>query len=484
MTGNIASLKVLIVEDYADLRTEIFKTLSPYHEVYQAEDLKTSRELLSKTFFDIVILDKFLPDGEAISLIPEIKNKNFNSVIIILTGDQDRSQIKKYLDIGVDDYVSKSEICTSDLLLKIPLVVGKAASIRKSETLTKYLRSYFEYDLIGSSQPMNELRSNIMKLKNSDSNVLITGETGTGKELVAHLLHNLEDKNRPFVAVNCGAIPLELVESELFGSVKGSFTGAYKDQIGKFELANHGDIFLDEVADLPLSVQVKLLRILNSGEYSRVGEAFSRKCEFRVIAATNKNLEELIQQGKFREDLYYRLAIITLKTPSLREREEDVPQLAKFLINRISNGHFSIHNEALELLKSYPWPGNVRELKNCIERAWIYARNRHMDSLTSPGELITNDFSFLTKGTFLKNTQITDAFNFAQMDISKESLEKYLISVETAFYKNALNKFDNDVEALANHLGYGRSTLFKKLNYLGLSGRQLKNNKLESELSL
>ncbi|MGK5084168.1 sigma 54-interacting transcriptional regulator [Bdellovibrionota bacterium FG-1] len=286
-----------------------------------------------------------------------------------------------------------------------------------------------------------------------------------GKELVAQMLSKNESSSRVLIPVNCGAISENLIESELFGHCRGAFTGAVKDRIGKFELAHHGDLFLDEIGDLPLAAQVKLLRVLQEGEITRVGETSSRRVSVRIIAATNRNLLAMVENGTFRTDLYYRLNVIPIQTTPLRERPSDIPDIARFLLTILAKGKIRLDDRALDLLVRQSWPGNIRELRNTIERAIIEAQIRHSDTIE------TRDLDFLSEER-QKSHPGQISLPSLLTEISMESWDGYVRQAEREYLLKAMALFEDNVEALARHMSYGRSTLFKRLSALGLSRRK------------
>ena len=376
-------LDILLVEDEADFRDQVVKLLGVYNDIAEAGSLEEARSLLQQKRFDVVLLDKKLPDGDGLTLIPEITLKSPQTVVIVLTGDNNLNLVQKCLDAGASDYLFKSENPVPDLLVRIPMALSRKTLEVRSVTLTNRLKELFRYEIVGRSAITSELRAVIQSLKGTMTSVLITGESGTGKELIARRIHAIDEasESTPFEAVNCGAIPENLIESELFGHVKGAFTGATQNQIGKFQRADGGVLFLDEVGDLPMQSQVKLLRVLQEGEFSPVGDQRVFRVSVRVVAATNKSLEDLVAQGKFREDLYFRLAVFPIKTVPLRERTEDIPDLVQFFLLKLGDSRFSISQEALKYLQRQQWPGNIRELRNVVERAVIQAKRKNSTSI-------------------------------------------------------------------------------------------------------
>jgi len=323
--------------------------------------------------FDIVISDLFLPDMNGIEILTQVKLDSPRTEVILITGHASAETAVKAMKEGAFDYITKP-LNIDELRIIIDKAVEKVQLLSENVQLKKQLRDKYEFaNIIGNSQAMQQLFSRMNRIIKTDSTVLILGESGTGKELVAKALHyNGNRKDRPFVAVNCSAIPENLLESELFGHAKGAFTGAIKEKVGKFEAANLGTIFLDEIGTLPMHLQTKLLRVLQEQEIERVGSNRQIKLDVRVISATNVNLEEEVRRGNFREDLFYRLNVIPVLIPPLRERIEDILPLTRHFLEKncraMQRPIMHLDKEALEALEAYPWNGNVRELENIIER--------------------------------------------------------------------------------------------------------------------
>lgn len=463
-----SNFKILMVEDMDSFRGAAVQLLSVYNDVDEAADLASARKALQANFYDVVILDKGLPDGDGLQLISEIKDSHPNAVIIILTSDSDFSSVKHCIARGADDYVIKTGNVIPDLLVRIPVAVSKAASSRRLDALEQQVKDAFKYEIVGKSSSTMELRETILSLKGSTAHVLITGESGTGKELVARRLNAIEDDGkRPFIPVNCGAIPENLLESELFGHKKGSFTGAIQDRPGRFELAHNGDLFLDEIGDLPLSAQVRLLRVIQDGEFNRVGENRSIKVNCRIIAATNKNLEDMVARGKFREDLFHRLNVIRISTTPLRGRSEDIGDLAKLFTLQIGGANFKISDCAIRALTKYDWPGNIRELRNAIERATISARKRKSTDLTFEDVAINDPIKDLAYRT----RQIEARLPVDLENLTADNYKEFLRAAEREYFRAALEVTNGNVNEVASRIAVGRSTLFRWLRNLGLGSK-------------
>jgi DNA-binding NtrC family response regulator len=460
-----SNFKILLVEDMASFREAVTQLLGVYNDIEEAVDLASARVKLRVASYDVVILDKGLPDGDGIELISEIKESNPNTVIIVLTSDSDFSSVKHCIARGADDYVIKSSSVVPDLLVRIPVAVSKAASARRLENLEQLVKEAFRYEIVGKSPSTMDLRETILSLKSTNATVLITGESGTGKELIARRLNSIEDDGkRPFVAVNCGAIAESLIESELFGHKKGSFTGALHDRIGKFEFANGGDIFLDEIGELPLTLQARMLRVLQEGEVVRVGDNRAIRVNCRIIAATNQNLEKMVKTGKFREDLYHRLNVIRLETTPLRNRISDISDLAQLFTLQIGGSNFKITDRAVKALSDYEWPGNIRELRNAVERAVISARRRKTFKIDFEDILVNRiavDSSYR-----LRKLEATLPSHVSEL--SPKGFKEFSETLLKEYFESALELTNGNVETLANNLGLGRSTAFKKMRELGI----------------
>ena len=360
---------VLIVDDEPDLLELVSLTLSRMSmETRTASDVGTAQRLLKSGHFDLCLTDMRLPDGDGLDLVGWIQEYHPQVPVAVITAHGNVESAVRALKLGAFDFVSKP--LDLGVLRKL---VGSAIRLatRPDGALTTTVPGP---RLIGRSQAMQQLREMIARVARSQAPVHIFGESGTGKELVARLIHDSGARNEgPFVAVNCGAIPTELMESELFGHKRGSFTGAVADKKGLVQSAEAGTLFLDEVADLPLHMQVKLLRVVQEKTVRPVGESREEIVDVRILSATHKNLAQLVAEGRFREDLFYRINVIEMRVPSLRERTEDIPELAESILQRLSRRMKmdvpQLNPESLEILETYPFPGNVRELENVLERA-------------------------------------------------------------------------------------------------------------------
>ena len=364
-------MKVLIVDDERAIRNSLKEILGDEgYSVDTAEDGATALEMSAKEKYDVIFCDIKMPNMDGIEVLDTMIKNGIDAAIVMISGHGDISTAVECIKKGAFDFVEKP------LDLNRVLITIKNASDRVHlTTQNKALRKkVYGADMIGESAPMRRIREMIEKVAPTDARVLITGPNGSGKELVARNLHQLSKRSAmPMIEVNCAAIPGELIESELFGHEKGSFTSAIKQHKGKFEQADGGTLFLDEIGDMSLAAQAKVLRVLQERKLSRVGSDKDIEVDVRVIAATNKNLEQEIEKGNFREDLYHRLSVIPIRDPSLDERKDDIPLLIDFFLKKYNdqNSSRSFSKEAVELLMQRSWPGNIRELDNVVDRLLI-----------------------------------------------------------------------------------------------------------------
>ena len=368
--------KILIVEDEASIRRVLIKILSDEdksHEICEAEDGLSAINKIKKENFDLVLCDIKMPKMDGIEVLEFTKKIKPEIPIIMISGHGDLDTAVESMKKGAYDYISKPPDLNR-LLNTVRNAIDKKNLTLENTLLKRKIISSFE--MIGESKELNKIRDLIKKVATTDAKILIAGPNGSGKELVAKSIHSTSNRaHNPLIEVNCAAIPGELIESELFGHVKGSFTGAIKDKTGKFEAANNGTIFLDEVGDMSLSAQAKVLRVLQDNCIQKVGGGKDIKIDVRVIAATNKDLKKEIEKGKFREDLFHRLAVIIINVPSLKERKNDIPLLINYFTTYVSKAQGikekKFSKSAVKLLKSRDWTGNVRELRNVVERLII-----------------------------------------------------------------------------------------------------------------
>ena len=368
-------MQILLIDDDLNLcKVLSYQLQNNGYNVETANLGNKGLALFNQKQFDIVITDLQMPDISGMDVLQKIRKSNNEVIIIIITAFGTVDNAIEACRKGANDYITKP-FGQEQLLF----TVNKAVKLKQLQNENKQLRNQltdkYNFDkIISDNQKMKKIIQMSGQVAQTDSTVLILGESGTGKELFARGIHyNSKRKDKSLIIVNCPSIPATLLESELFGHIKGAFTGAEKDRIGKFEMANGSSIFLDEIGDLAEELQAKLLRVIQEQEIEKIGDSKSTKIDVRIIAATNKNLEKLVKENKFREDLYYRLSVVPLKIPALRERIDDIPNLIKHFIRKYSNGrNIEIDNRVIEKFKSYNWPGNIRELENLIERILIF----------------------------------------------------------------------------------------------------------------
>lgn len=368
--------KILIIEDEASIRRVLSKILAEENDqyvVFEAADGEEGLEKIKNDDFDLVICDIKMPKKDGEEVLQEAKKIKPETPFIMISGHGDLETAVNTMRLGAFDYISKPPDLNR-LLTTVRNALDNKLLVVENKRLKKKVSK--NYQMIGESEPIQQIKDMIDKVAETDARVLITGPNGTGKELVAHNLHEKSNRAQfPLIEVNCAAIPSELIESELFGHVKGAFTSAVKDRAGKFEAADKGTIFLDEIGDMSLAAQAKVLRALQESMITRVGADKDIKVDVRVIAATNKDLRKEIEEGRFREDLYHRLAVILIKVPALNDRRDDIPLLIEHFTKKIAEENGSAQKvfstEAIDLLKKYDWTGNIRELRNVVERLII-----------------------------------------------------------------------------------------------------------------
>ncbi|HIJ81576.1 MAG TPA: sigma-54-dependent Fis family transcriptional regulator [Desulfuromonadales bacterium] len=471
--------RILVADDEESMRWVLSKALKRKgFTVDLAPDGRQALELIKDNCYDLAILDIKMPGINGLDLLDKVRELKSDLLIVIMTAEASMKNAVEAMKRGAYDYITKP--FDLDVIDAIIEKVTRARDVAMQvANLKEELKERYQADrvIVGSSALMREVYKTIGKVAVSDVTVLIQGESGTGKELVARALHfNSKRLGKPFVAINCAAIPRELLESELFGSERGAYTGASERKHGKFEQANQGTLFLDEIGDMPLDLQAKILRVLQEQEVNRVGGSHNIAIDVRIVAATNQPLVEKVRQKEFREDLYYRLNVVPITLPPLRERRDDIPELAQFFLTRacgdMSMSPKRLSEEAVELLRRYDWPGNVRELENSIKRAVI---------LSNDPLLTSNDFSNLATQSGRPDAHASEASLESLIDTKLrssmngvESLEKGNIytmvieQVERPLIRFILEKSRwNQVKA-ADILGINRNTLRKKITELGV----------------
>ena len=441
------NIKILIVDDEINSTKLLKKVLEKKgYEVEESNDSKQALEMVKDGEYDIIISDLQMPDVTGLDLL---KAKREDCTFMMITGYGSVHTAVESMKLGAYDYINKPFN-----LEEFQIKVDKAAEKINLTNQIKNLRSQVEENysfssIVGKSKKMESVFVQIRNVARSNVNVLIEGQSGTGKELVSRAIHfNSARKNGPFVAINCSAIPENLLESELFGHIRGAFTGAVETQKGVFEQANGGTLLLDEIAEMPFVLQAKLLRVIETWEIKSLGSDRVKKVDVRLLSATNQNIRELVKQKKFREDLYYRITTVTISLPTLNDRRDDIPLITDFYLKKFSdknNRVLAISPEALNLLMRYDWKGNVRELENVLERAVISSEN---------DKLVPNDFKFLQ---MTENTENP----FSSFD------NLGLKEIEKLYIKKVLDENNWNKLKAAQILGIDRKTLYKKIKEYG-----------------
>jgi two-component system NtrC family response regulator len=445
--------KILLIDDDESLSKVISYQLKQMDfEVTTAVDGNSGLTLFKQGAYDIVITDLQLPGMSGMELLASIRRLDKNVIIIIITAYGTVDNAVEASRLGADDYLTKPFGKET-----LRFVIEKAVQLRKLQLENVQLRGelYQKYDfgnLIGRSSAMEDVLKLTGRVAESGATILIQGESGTGKELIARAVHyNSPRKERSLITVNCPSVPENLIESELFGHVKGAFTGASKDRIGKFQMADQGTIFLDEIGDLKEDLQARLLRVLQEKEIERIGDSIPINIDVRVVAATNKNLEQLVKDGKFREDLYYRLNVVTIIIPPLRDRKDDIPFLVDHFIKKYGKEkQYTITDEAMKILHEYYWPGNVRELENCIERAIVVST----EPVITPALLPPNVKHIAPKKPH--STIPADEANLTLDEIERKAIT------------NALDKAGGNQTKAAKFLDIPRHVLIYRMKKLGV----------------
>lgn len=454
MNGIQIGKRVLVVDDEERIRTILAAILKDEdYEVATASDGIEAVNTVGDFSPQVAIVDLQMPRMSGLETIERMMQLDKRIVIIILTAHGSIQSAVQATKHGVYDYLTKP-FDNEQMLLVVRRALQHYQLAAEVTDLKKKLgKQYGLESIVGDSEPMQKVREEIKRIAATDAVVLIEGESGTGKELVARAIHYESLRNNgPLVIVDCGSVPISIIESEFFGHEKGAFTDARDQRIGRFEEADSGSIFLDEIGDLPIDAQTKLLRVLQEKEFTRIGGGNAVKVDVRVIAASNRNLEELMKDGKFREDLYYRLNVLRLLIPPLREHKEDIPIYAKYFLEKhkdtIHRGACEISDEALQVLISHDWGGNIRELENAVQRAMLSMSNNRIEA---------SDFAFLSKG---------DSPNSVQFN-GEDGLERYIKSLVESSEKEiiikVLQETDWNRNNAAKKLKVSRKTLFNKM---------------------
>lgn len=453
--------KILVIDDDEIVRNLLAEHIGNQgYEATVCKDGSQGLEVFKNERFEVVILDIVMPGMDGIDVLKEIHKFNPHSVVILITAYGSIRNAVDAMKAGAFDYITKP-FDLDDVTFAVKRGVDISKLERENIELKRQLKNRYGFEnIIGDSSALQSVYTLIDKVAPTDSTVLILGESGTGKELIANIIHyNSERLNKPFITVNCSAIPHDLLESELFGHEKGAFTGAISTKRGKFEMADHGTVFLDEIGDIDLSLQVKLLRVLQERAFERVGGTKTIKINVRIIAATNKNLEEEVGTGKFRQDLFYRLNVIPVQLPPLRERKGDIPLLCHHFMEKYCDKRkkpvLKISGEAMLAFTNYSWPGNVRELENLIERLVVLKENDTIVSSDLPKKLQCEESNF--------ESSVGHEISSGNIDFNRriEDFEKYIIT-------NAIQSVHGIKSKAADLLNIKRTTLIEKMKRLNI----------------
>ncbi|UCH10705.1 MAG: sigma-54-dependent Fis family transcriptional regulator [Fidelibacterota bacterium] len=445
------SPNILVIDDDEPIRDSCQQTLSKAGcRVKTAKEGNEGLLLFKEEAFDVILLDLKMPGRSGVEILEQIKEDNPETIVIIMTGYPSVETAIQTMKMGAYDYISKP-FTPEELRINVRRALEKRDLVLENIYLKRQHEEELESDIIGQSEGMQKVLQLARKVGPTESTVLITGESGTGKELIAKAIRNYSNrKDKPFITVDCGSLVESLFESELFGHVKGSFTGATATKHGRFELANGGTIFFDEIANISTNIQAKLLRAIQEGEVTKVGSNQVIKVDVRIIAATNQDLKHLVNEERFREDLFYRLSVVPIHLPSLRERPEDIPVLAMHFLREYSQKRKktvgSISEKAMKALMQYSWPGNVRELENAIERAVVLTEG----NVIQPVDLLYHELS--------------TAREVSHGEERPRSLE----DVEKEYISQTLETYNGHRSKTAQSLGINRKTLWRKMKKYGL----------------
>lgn len=464
---NTEKATILIVDDSESFLADMNLLLKNEYRILTAKDGQTGLEYIKNENIDLVLLDLFFKNSsDGLTILKEIKRINNTLPVIMITDYSSVETAVKAMHLGALDYISKTpEI--NRLRLIIQKVMEEQILFLQKESLQEEAGSKYK-SIVGSSDSLLKIREQIDLYADINSPVLISGETGTGKELVARQLHLRSSRQKsPFIPINCAAIPENLIESELFGHEKGAFTGAVKRKLGKFEIAGNGTLFLDEVSRLSSSAQLKLLRILQENEFQRVGGNDTIACKARIVAASNESLEKMVAKETFREDLFYRLNVLTIYLPPLRERPEDLHQLIPFLTDQICDelkfSRCKFSPEAISLMKNYSWPGNVRELQNILTRAIIIHRGKK----TLDSDAVSQCLAPVSISSHKEEAIPTPKNPEEFAKYKHKYVDTRLIELEKKFVTYLMGKFNGNVTLAARHMGLSRTNFYKMMQRCG-----------------
>src|SRR5688572_278007 len=448
---------ILIVDDEKTQREGLRAALDEDFDVYLADSADAAMELLEREHFQVLLTDFRMPKDDGMKLVARAKSLPKPPVCILMTAYGSEETAVEAIKKGADDYISKGKLNIDELEFRIRRALKHQKLESENQSLHQQLdKQYGLEHIIGQSAPMHEIFDVVRQVAPSQTTVLITGESGTGKELIARAIHQLSSRSRaPLVIVHCAALAPTLLESELFGHEKGAFTGAHERRIGRIEQAQGGTLFLDEIGEIDASIQIKLLRFLGERTFERVGSSKTLVADVRLIAATNKNLEQMVEEGKFREDLFYRLNVVPIQMPPLRERREDIPLLANAFLKEFAEKNkktmVEIEPNAMELFMTYPWKGNVRELRAAIEGAVVLGRRDRIGVRELPPTIRNY------------NPALAEAGGMQKANLTVEQAEKQLVL-------RALKEADGNRTEAAKRLGISRRTLHRKLHTYHLEG--------------
>jgi DNA-binding NtrC family response regulator len=471
MNSSVNVLNALIVDDEAELRRSVISVLRTsmpnfHFQVDEASDGKEALEKYKSGDWDLVLMDVRMPGMNGIEALRAIKDHDPRTFVVLMTAHSNVQDAIAAVKEGAYDYLEKP-VHPQKLVEIVTRATEASEMVSRLAISNPIFDDDVESEFVGTSKKMRDVFDLIHRLCKVDTTVLVRGENGTGKELVARAIHyNSPRKSGSMVAINCGAIPESLMESELFGHEKGAFTGAHERKIGKFQLANNGTIFLDEVAELKPDMQVKLLRVLQERKFMPVGSSREVKTDARIIAATNRNLEKMIEDGTFREDLFYRLNVMPIFLPPLRERADDIEELAQYFIKRFARTHnraiTGLTSDALQVLKSYRWPGNIRELENVIERAFIVENGDRITPTSLPDNVLRK-----TGEAHSSAPQARPASYSGPMDF-----EAFKEQAEKDFIVSALKANNGRINKTVAEANIPKNTLLRKIKKYGINVRE------------
>ncbi|MBL8208326.1 MAG: sigma-54-dependent Fis family transcriptional regulator [Blastocatellia bacterium] len=451
---------ILLVDDDASLRRVLAHHLTEAgYQVLTAADGKEGLRVFTEQQVDLVITDIQMPELSGLEMLRRTSVISPDVMVLVITAHGSIETAVEAMKLGAYDYITKP-FNREELLLTVAKGLEHTALVRENRSLKQFIESRFTLDnIIGNSQAMQRVFHLVEKVARTDLAILITGESGTGKELIAKAIHQHSTRrDGPFAVINCGAIPEGLLESELFGHRKGSFTGAYANARGKLEAADKGTVFLDEIGELPLALQVKLLRVIEGGEFSRVGETETRRADVRFLAATNRDLAKMVEDGRFREDLYFRLKVVPVHLPPLRERREDIPLLADYFLKEVAQRYertgLHFEKEVFRYFQAYAWPGNIRELKHTVERLAVIAESDAVGIKDLPDNM----------------TATTGNASNVLIQLPDDGID--LEEVEREILRQALEKRGGNQTRAAQYLNITRSALIYRMQKYGLQSAE------------